>query len=65
MHDRRLEISWTQKSVTYLMVFVKDSRGRYRSDQSITSGGTTYIRNGRFEGGGEVPWFTKCNNSPS
>ena len=64
--DGRLEIAWTQKEVTFRMVFAKDGSGRYRSVESVGSDGRTYIRDGRFANDdAEVQWFTKCQSPPS
>ncbi len=66
VNDRRLEIAWTQKGVTFRMVFAKDDDGRYRSVESVGSDGRTYIRGGRFVNDDtEVKWFSKCQSPPS
>lgn len=57
-------VQWTQKAGdTMVTVVTKLEGNRQKTWSSTVDDGTQLISNGKFSGGGEPPWFSKCETN--
>ncbi len=57
-------VQWTQQADdTNVTVVTKLDGNRQKTWTSTAEDGTVFISKGKFSGGGEAPWFTKCETN--